>query len=442
MSNQSQWKTSTGFILASAGSAIGLGAMWKFTYMAGIYGGGAFLFLFLIFTIFVGLPLLIMEFTVGIMGRTYTTRIYSKLTGKKWLNIIGWNGNLAVFILFGFYSVIGGWIVIYIGNVFLQLLSVEHTSLTQIKFEKIISNPWLTVLGQGIFILLTMVIVMLGVEKGLEKASKMMMPLLFVFLIIVVAKSLTLDGALEGVRYILQPRIEDISVKGVLFALGQSFFTLSLGTTGMITYASYAPKEMTIKSSAMSIVIMNILVSVLAGLAIFPALKTFGYAPQEGPGLLFKVLPLVFNQMGFGIVFYLIFLILFLFAALTSSISLLELNVSNFTKNDNTKRKAISVIASILVFVISIPATLSFSSLSGIKFGAGTIFDNMDFIVSNILMPLGALGTTLVVGQLLDKQALKESFGKDKFKLFVPWYILIKYIMPVIIILVFIVQLF
>ena len=442
MSNQSQWKTSTGFILASAGSAIGLGAMWKFPYMAGIYGGGAFLFLFLIFTIFVGLPLLIMEFTVGTMGRTYTTRIYSKLTGKKWLNIIGWNGNLAVFILFGFYSVIGGWIVIYIGNVFLQLLSVEHTSLTQIKFEKIISNPWLTVLGQGIFILLTMVIVMLGVEKGLEKASKMMMPLLFVFLIIVVAKSLTLDGALEGVRYILQPRIEDISVKGVLFALGQSFFTLSLGTTGMITYASYAPKEMTIKSSAISIVIMNILVSVLAGLAIFPALKTFGYAPQEGPGLLFKVLPLVFNQMGFGIVFYLIFLILFLFAALTSSISLLELNVSNFTKNDNTKRKAISVIASILVFVISIPATLSFSSLSGIKFGAGTIFDNMDFIVSNILMPLGALGTTLVVGQLLDKQALKESFGKDKFKLFVPWYVLIKYIMPVIIILVFIVQLF
>ena len=442
MSNQSQWKTSTGFILASAGSAIGLGAMWKFPYMAGIYGGGAFLFLFLIFTIFVGLPLLIMEFTVGKMGRTYTTQIYSKLTGKKWLNIIGWNGNLAVFILFGFYSVIGGWIVIYIWNVLLQLLSIEHTSLTQINFEKIISNPWLTVLGQGIFILLTMVIVMLGVEKGLEKASKIMMPLLFIFLIIVVAKSLTLDGALEGVRYILQPRIEDISVKGVLFALGQSFFTLSLGTTGMITYASYAPKEMTIKSSAISIVIMNILVSVLAGLAIFPALKTFGYAPQEGPGLLFKVLPLVFNQMGFGIVFYLIFLILFLFAALTSSISLLELNVSNFTKNDNTKRKSVSVIASILVFIISIPATLSFSSLSGIKFGAGTIFDNMDFIVSNILMPLGALGTTLVVGQLLDKQALKESFGKDKFKLFAPWYFLIKFVMQVIIILVFIFQFF
>ena len=158
-----------------------------------------------------------------------------------------------------------------------------------------------------------------------------MMPLLFIFLIIVVAQSLTLEGALEGVRYILQPRVEDMSIQGVLFALGNRF-TLSLGTTGMITYASYAPKNMTIKSSALSIVVMNILISVLAGLAIFPALKTFGYQPQEGPGLLFKVLPLVFSEMTFGTFFYFIFLLLFLFAALTSSISLLELNVSNFTK--------------------------------------------------------------------------------------------------------------
>ena len=196
MSNQSQWKTSTGFILASAGSAIGLGAMWKFPYMAGIYGGGAFLLMFLIFTIFVGLPLLIMEFTVGKMGRTYTTQIYSKLTGKKWLNLIGWNGNLAVLILFGFYSVIGGWIIIYMGNVIVQALSFKPISLTSIKFEEVISNPWLTVLGQGIFIFLTMIIVMLGVEKGLEKASKIMMPLLFIFLLIIVVKSLTLDLSL------------------------------------------------------------------------------------------------------------------------------------------------------------------------------------------------------------------------------------------------------
>lgn len=441
MNKQSQWKSSTGFILASAGSAIGLGAMWKFPYMAGIYGGGAFLLMFLVFTIFVGLPLLMMEFTVGKMGKTYTTKIYEKLTKKKWLNIIGWNGNLAVFILFGFYSVIGGWIIIYILNVAFQIVTFSDSTLGSIKFESIIGNPWLTIMGQGIFILLTMVIVMMGVEKGLEKASKFMMPLLFVFLIVIVVKSLSLEGSLEGLKYILQPRLADISMEGVLFALGQSFFTLSLGTTGMITYASYASKEMTIKTSAVSIVGMNILVSILAGLAIFPAIAAFGYSPTEGPGLLFKVLPQVFDQMAYGQGFYFIFLILFLFAALTSSISLLELNVSNFTKNDNSKRKSIAMYASILVFIISIPATLSFSSLSGIQFGAGTIFDNMDFLVSNILMPLGALGTTLVVGQLLDKNDLKTYFGKDRFKLFMLWYYLIKFVLPVVIVLIFIVQL-
>ncbi|PTI40756.1 sodium-dependent transporter [Staphylococcus casei] len=440
MNKQSQWKSSTGFILASAGSAIGLGAMWKFPYMAGIYGGGAFLLMFLAFTIFVGLPLLMMEFTVGKMGKTYTTKIYEKLTQKKWLNIIGWNGNLAVFVLFGFYSVIGGWIIIYIFNVALQMITFSDDNLGNIQFEAIIGNPFLTIVGQGIFILLTMIIVMMGVEKGLEKASKFMMPLLFIFLIVIVIKSLTLDGSMEGLKYILQPRLEDISMQGILFALGQSFFTLSLGTTGMITYASYASKEMTIKTSAISIVAMNILVSILAGLAIFPAITAFGYKPTEGPGLLFKVLPKVFDQMAFGSGFYLIFLILFLFAALTSSISLLELNVSNFTKNDNAKRKPVAFCASVLVFMISIPATLSFSSLSGIHFGAGTIFDNMDFLVSNILMPLGALGTTLVVGQLLNKKDLKAHFGKDKFKLFMPWYYLIKFVLPIVIVLIFVVQ--
>lgn len=440
MSKQSQWKSSTGFILASAGSAIGLGAMWKFPYMAGIYGGGAFLLMFLVFTIFVGLPLLVMEFTVGKMGQTYTTKIYEKLTQKRWLNIIGWNGNLAVFVLFGFYSVIGGWIIIYIFNVALQLLSFQGGKLGDIQFESIIGSPLLTIIGQGVFILLTMIIVMMGVEKGLEKASKFMMPLLFIFLIVIVIKSLTLGGSMEGLKFILQPRVEDITMEGILFALGQSFFTLSLGTTGMITYASYASKEMPIKTSAVSIVAMNILVSVLAGLAIFPAIAAFGYKPTDGPGLLFKALPKVFDQMALGSTFYFIFLILFLFAALTSSISLLELNVSNFTKNDNSKRKSVSFYASLLVFIISIPATLSFSSLSGIHFAAGTIFDNMDFLVSNILMPLGALGTTLVVGHVLSKEDLVEHFGKDKFKLFAPWYYLIKFVLPIVIILIFVVQ--
>ncbi len=442
VSKQSQWKTSTGFILASAGSAIGLGAMWKFPYMAGIYGGGAFLLMFLIFTIFIGLPLLIMEFTIGKLGRTYTTAIFGKLSNKKWTNVIGWSGNLAVFVLFGFYSVVGGWIMIYIAQVAMQIIGLRDGTLGSIQFEQVISSPLYTILGQGSFILVTMVIVMLGVEHGLEKASKVMMPLLFIFLILIVVRSLSLEGASEGVRFLLEPRMEELSMEGILFALGQSFFALSLGTTGMITYASYVPKEMTIKTSALSIVIMNIIVALLAGLAIFPAINAFGYKPEEGPGLLFKVLPHVFEKMSFGPGFYFIFLILFLFAALTSSISLLELNVSNFTKNDNRKRGKVALIGSILVFIISIPATLSFSTLSHIHFLAGTIFDNMDFLVSNILMPLGALATTLFVGQLLKKEDLKSVFGNDRLKIFMPWYYLVKYVLPVVILLVFVIQFF
>lgn len=355
MSQRSQWKSSTGFILASAGSAIGLGALWKFPYMAGMFGGGAFLFMFLAFTILVGLPLLIMEFAVGQLGRTYTTELFGQLTGRKWLNGIAWIGNLAVFVLFSFYSVIGGWIIVYFGFVLAQLFHIVPTHLHDLQFQAIISQPLYVVTGRAIFIALTCGIVMRGVQQGLEKASKLMMPLLLVFLIIIVVKTLSLDGAMDGVRFLFQPRVSEINMESMLFALGQSFFALSLGTTGMMTYASYASTDMPIKTSALTILIMNIAIAILAGLAIFPALETFGYQAKEGPGLLFIILPLVFEKIQFGTLFYAIFLVLFLFAALTSSISLLELNVSNFTRNNNRKRPTMALIISLAVFIVGVP---------------------------------------------------------------------------------------
>ncbi|MBM0355172.1 sodium-dependent transporter [Staphylococcus pseudintermedius] len=441
MSQRSQWKSSTGFILASAGSAIGLGALWKFPYMAGMFGGGAFLFMFLAFTILVGLPLLIMEFAVGQLGRTYTTELFGQLTGRKWLNGIAWIGNLAVFVLFSFYSVIGGWIIVYFGFVLAQLFHIVPTHLHDLQFQAIISQPLYVVTGQAIFIALTCGIVMRGVQQGLEKASKLMMPLLLVFLIIIVVKTLSLDGAMDGVRFLFQPRVSEINMESMLFALGQSFFALSLGTTGMMTYASYASTDMPIKTSALTILIMNIAIAILAGLAIFPALETFGYQAKEGPGLLFIILPLVFEKIQFGTLFYAIFLVLFLFAALTSSISLLELNVSNFTRNNNRKRPTMALIISLAVFIVGVPAILSFGPLSHIQFGAGSIFDNMDFVFSNILLPIGALASTLAIGYAMEKVRLKTGFGNDPLKLFAIWYIFIRYILPVVILLVFILQL-
>ncbi|WP_414051274.1 sodium-dependent transporter [Macrococcus animalis] len=434
MKKTQNWNSSIGFILASAGSAIGLGAIWKFPYIAGLYGGGAFLLEFIIFTLLIGLPLLISEFSIGQLGKTYTISIFNKLSGKPILNSIGYLGNITAFILYAFYSVIGGWIIIFIMYYFGITFNLVEPNPD--FFNQMMINPNYVLIGQAIFIAVTGIIVSFGIQNGIEKASKIMMPLLFILFMIIVIRSVTLDGASTGLKYFLIPRFEDISIKGTLYALGQSFFALSLGTTGMITYASYTKEKTNISKSAASIVFMNLLISVLAGLAIFPAAFALNIEVEAGPGLLFLVLPQLFNKIAFGMFFYILFLILFLFAALTSSISLLELNLSNIIKEDESKRKRTALWISIIVFITGIPAALSFGVLNNIKFGAGSIFDNMDFLVSYILMPIGVLLTTLFTGHILSKTRLQNVVTHG----FSIWYPLVKYVLPVVILIVIITQ--
>ncbi|WP_414054571.1 sodium-dependent transporter [Macrococcus equi] len=441
MHKKQHWNSSLGFILASAGSAIGLGAIWKFPYIAGQYGGGAFLLEFILFTLLIGLPLLIVEFCIGHAGKTYSLSIFGKLSGSKFMNLIGLWGNIAAFILYAFYSVIGGWIIIFIGYYLGVIFNIFELQLDY--FQQMIANPLLSILGAFLFILFTEVIVSFGIQNGIEKASKIIMPLLFILFLIIVVRALLLEGSMEGLKYFLIPRFEDITLEGTLYAMGQSFFALSLGTTGMITYASYTKDDTNVMQSALWIVIMNLLISILAGLAIFPAASALNIKVESGPGLLFLVLPKLFEKMTFGFAFYMLFLILFLFAALTSSISLLELNLSNLIKNNESKRKRYALILSLAVFITSILPALSFGILKDIKFGSGTIFDNMDFLVSNIMMPLGVLFTTLFCGFVLSKQILIHIFtnNNQQTTLFNIWHTLIKYILPIIIIIVFITQL-
>ncbi|WP_414045321.1 sodium-dependent transporter [Macrococcus equi] len=441
MYKKQHWNSSLGFILASAGSAIGLGAIWKFPYIAGQYGGGAFLLEFILFTLLIGLPLLIVEFCIGHAGKTYSLSIFGKLSGSKFMNLIGLWGNIAAFILYAFYSVIGGWIIIFIGYYLGVIFNIFELQLDY--FQQMIANPLLSILGAFLFILFTEVIVSFGIQNGIEKASKIMMPLLFILFLIIVVRALLLEGSMDGLKYFLIPRFEDITLEGTLYAMGQSFFALSLGTTGMITYASYTKDDTNVMQSALWIVIMNLLISILAGLAIFPAASALNIKVESGPGLLFLVLPKLFEKMTFGFAFYMLFLILFLFAALTSSISLLELNLSNLIKNNESKRKKYALILSLAVFITSILPALSFGILKDIKFGAGTIFDNMDFLVSNIMMPLGVLFTTLFCGFVLSKQILIPIFtnNNQQTTLFNIWHTLIKYFLPIIIIIVFITQL-
>lgn len=445
MSENSTWGSKIGFILASAGSAIGLGAVWKFPYMTAANGGGSFLLVFLIFTLLIGLPLLLAEFVLGRGAGVSAIRTFGKLGKNKKYNIIGYIGGFALFILLSFYSVIGGWILVYLGISIADALhlhtTVDHTAL----FTSIISNPWIALGAQALFILLNIIIVSRGVQNGIEKASKIMMPLLFIIFIIIIIRSLTLPNAMAGVTYFLKPDFSKITTSGILFALGQSFFALSIGVTAMLTYASYLNKKTDMVQSGISVVLMNIAVSIMAGLAIFPAMSSFGMESEGGPSLLFIVLPQLFNNMAFGKLFYILFLILFLFATITSSVVMLEINVGNITNQRNTNRTKFSIIIGILTFIVGIPSALSYGSLSDTLIFGKTIFDLMDFLVSNILMPLGCLALSIFTGYVLDKKvAMRELHVKEDNKtsllLFKSWLFLLRYILPVIILVVCLAQ--
>ncbi|WP_414044314.1 sodium-dependent transporter [Macrococcus animalis] len=438
MEKRSTWGSKIGFILASAGSAIGLGAMWKFPYVMADNGGAAFLVLFMVFTLFIGLPLLLAEFVIGRHGKTYSTEVFGKITGNKYYNLIGHLGNIGVFFLLSFYSVIGGWILLYMIRTVYVIFTGQHTKNYEALFGSLISNPIYAILGAALFILLTAYIVSKGIQEGIEKASKIMMPLLFIAFMVIILRSLTLPNAMDGVAFFLKPDFSSMNAEGVLFALGQSFFSLSVGFGGMLTYASYLDNKTDIVQSGFSVVGLNILVTILAGLAIFPATASLGIDNAQGPGLLFIVLPFVFDQLPMGSIFYLIFLSLFFFATITSSISLIEINVSNYIKNNERKRKKGVYLVSLLLFILCVPSALSNGVLNEVKFGAGTFFDNMDYLVSNIMLPIGAFCFAIFTGYKLDKQIAKEELNDYKYRgLFKIWAFLLKYIIPIVILAVF-----
>ncbi|HLS65371.1 MAG TPA: sodium-dependent transporter [Pseudogracilibacillus sp.] len=441
MSKQTeQWTSKLGFILAAAGSAIGLGAIWKFPYIAGMSGGGAFFFIFLIFTIFVGLPILLAEFIIGRGAQTDAVTAYSVLAPNTKWNIIGKLGMITCGILLSFYSVVGGWTLLYILKTVTGSLSGLAGDEYDTLFGSLIADPLVAVISQFLFIAISIIVVAKGIQEGIERASKIMMPALFIAFIILIIRSLTLDNMTEGLAFFLLPDFSDLSSKTILFALGQSFFSISVGVSVMVTYSSYLSKDEDLPQSAFSIVIMNIIISLLAGLAIFPAVFSFGFEPAEGPGLLFVVLPAVFNQMPMGTLFLLIFLILFLFAALTSAFSMLEIIVAAVTKGKTEKRKKTTWITGIIIFIIGIPAALSYGVLADFTVFHMTMFDISDYLVSNILMPIGALLISIFAAYKLPRETLwnevttGSKFGKKIFSL---WLLLIKYVAPVAIVIVF-----
>ena len=443
---RSQWGSKLGFVLAAAGSAIGLGALWRFPYMTAEHGGGAFLLVFLILTLFVGMPLLLSEFVIGRASQRNPIEGFEYLGNKKAYRVFGWLGNIAVFLLLSFYSVIGGWILIYMIVALGEMMHLIQMDNYGSAFEMIIANPLYALLAQGAFIFLTAFIVAQGVQKGLERASKVMMPLLFGLFLIVIIRSVTLPGAMEGIQFFLTPDFSMISSEGLLYALGQSFFALSIGATTMITYASYLGKEQNLTQSAFSIVIMNVVISIMAGLAIFPAIALLNMEAAEGPGLVFIVLPQVFGAIPFGMLFYILFLGAFLFATFTSSISMIEINVANTIKGNENRRRNTAYIFGLLVFLAGIPSALSYGVLSDVIIFGRSIFDNVDFLVSNVLLPTGAFISTIFVGYIIDRRVtmgqLNVGENSNMFGFFKFWLFMLRFVLPVIILIVFAVSIF
>jgi neurotransmitter:Na+ symporter, NSS family len=440
MSKHEQWTSKIGFTLAAAGSAIGLGAIWKFPYVAGTGGGGAFFLIFLLFTLLLGYPLLLGEFLIGRNTQSDAITAYKKLAPNSLWHITGRIGVIACFLILSFYSVVGGWIILYLFKALTGSLQGLSQSQFNQLFGDIIAEPFSTLAAQLVFMLLTIIVVAKGIQKGIEKASKIMMPALFILFIVLVFRSLSLDGAMEGVKFLLVPDFSNITSESILFALGQAFFALSLGVSVMVTYSSYLPKTQNLPKSALSIVMMNIVISLLAGLAIFPGVFTFGLEVNAGPTLIFAVLPAVFNQMPFGIVFFIAFLLLFLFAALTSAFSMIEIIVATTAKNDSTKRKKHTWIIGILIFIVGIPSCLSYGLMADFKLFDKIFFDLMDFTVSNVLMPIGALAISIFVSLKVPKSVLFDELkqGSNVRKLFFyVWFYLLKYLTPIAIIIVF-----
>ncbi|MFC4737087.1 sodium-dependent transporter [Bacillus daqingensis] len=429
-----QFATKLGFILAAVGSAVGLGNIWRFSYVAGESGGAAFLLIYVLCIFLIGLPVLLAEFSVGRRGQSDVVGSYNNIApGKPWV-IGGILGVLTSFLILSFYGVIAGWVVYY----FFAYLTGQATGVGEGNyadfFVTFIGGAAAPVVWQVIFMALVLGIVFFGVKKGIELSNKIFMPLLAIILIFLAVYSLTLDGAGEGLAFLFTPDWSAFAEPGVWSsAVGQAFFTLSLGMGAMITYSSYLSREANLTTAAGSVVTLDTLFAIVAGIVIFPAVFTFANVePDAGPGLIFIVLPEVFNQMGgAGTIFAIFFFFLVAIAALSSAISLLEVSVSYVMRQLNWNRRKATLLAGIAVTVFGIPSALSQGGPLTFEFFGLPFLDLIDTITDQYTLPLAGMIVALFVGWGWNQvDALKET-GLTNSPFGVLWLWMLRIVAPI-----------
>ena len=429
-----------GVILATVGCAVGLGNIWRFPYMLGENGGAAFLLVYISCILFLGIPVMITEFFIGRYSRKNAAGAFKVMApGTKW-SVIGYNGVAAAFLILGYYAVVSGWTLEYIVQAFSGSLEGKNATDFADEFTAFSTGVFRPILWTVVFIALTHIIIVSGVKEGIERASKVMMPMLFLILIALCVRSITLPGASEGLTFLFNPDFSKIDSSVVLSAMGQAFFSLSIGMGCLITYASYFGKQTNLQTTALQVTILDTLVAVLAGVMIFPAVFSFGIEPTTGPELVFITLPNVFEQLPFGNIWSFVFFVLLALAALTSTISLHEVSTAYVHEEYHISRKKAAVIVSIGVTIVGILCSLSMGVLSSYTLFGLNFFNLLDFVTAKIMLPLGGMMICIFTAKRVDKLLLKEevtNHGTIRFYFFNTYAFFVKYIAPIAIGLIF-----
>lgn len=436
------WGSKIGFILAATGSAVGLGNIWRFPYITGENGGAAFVFIYLVCILLLGLPILIAEIVIGRHTEKDPVGAFkAMLGGTKW-ELVGYLGVASGFLILAFYSVVGGWTLGYIVKSLTgTAASIKNVESAKTVFNDFISSPWETLLYHFLFIAACMFIVTKGIKDGIEKWNKILMPLLFGILLILIIRGITMDGGMRGLSFYLNPDFSKITTKTIILALGQSFFSLSLGMGAMITYGSYlSPKEKILNSSVF-ILLFDTLIALFAGFAIFPAVFAMNMSPAEGPGLVFHIIPTVFGNMAYGNVFLILFFVLLFIAALTSGMSLLEVVVAYIIDERGwSRRKAVYVFGAV-IFLIGIPASLSFNVMKGVTvFLGNNYFDFLEKLTTNYMLPIGGFFIAMALGWKYGLDKTIHELDPDTRIISVKelWAFAIKFLSPFFLLVVFI----
>lgn len=438
--NRATFGSKLGVILASVGSAVGLGNIWRFPYETGQNGGAAFLLIYFICVLALGLPLMITEFFIGRHSRKNTAGAFKVIAPRTKWGWIGYNGVLAAFLILGFYSVVAGWTLEYIYQSLTGSLAGKTAEEFAQGFNLFNSGVVRPIFWTFTFVGLTHFIIISGVKSGIERSSKIMMPMLFLILVGLSIRSLTLPDASVGLAFLFKPDFSKITSSVILSSMGQAFFSLSIGMGCLVTYASYFGKHTNLQKTALSVTLLDTLVAVLAGIIIFPAVFSFGIKPSAGPELVFITLPNVFQHLPWGAVWSFVFFVLLAIAALTSMISLHEVATAYVLEEHHFTRKRAAYIVSGGVMFLGIISSLSFGILKDFTIFGLTFFNFLDYVTAKIMLPFGGMLTCIFVGWRVDRKILKAELtnqGTIPFYFFTIYAFILKYIAPVAIGLIF-----